>query len=139
MSPQASLPKSKRHSTMSSEPILHDDVKVQLMSYSLCKLPEYTLPRHYDTSVRNWYSCKMGFLVSIAHEHIPEKPFKFVYDSGLLRTSTRNYSFKSFKWTEAPGVEVFTEDIDTEWGRSWEPVLTGTSLLVFVTNKDICH
>lgn len=83
MTPKASLPKSKRHSTMSSEPILHDDVKVQLMSYSLCKLPEYTLPRHYDTSVRSWYSCKIGFLVSPVHEHIPEKLFTFVYNLDL--------------------------------------------------------
>lgn len=102
MTPKASLPKSKRHSTMSSEPILHDDVKVQLMSYSLCKLPEYTLPRHYDMSVRNWDSCKMGFLGSPVQDHIPEKPFKFVYILGLIRTSNLNYS--SLKLIEALGV-----------------------------------
>lgn len=68
---------------MSSEPILHDDVKVQLMSYGVCKLPEYTLPRHYDTSVRNQYSCKLGFLVSPVHEHIPEKLFTVVYNLDL--------------------------------------------------------
>lgn len=49
-----SLPKSRKHSVMSSEPILHDDVEVGLMNHSCCKLPEYTLPRHYDISIRNW-------------------------------------------------------------------------------------
>ena len=49
-----SLPKSRKHSVMSSEPVLHDDVEAGLMNHSRCKLPEYALPRHYDISIRNW-------------------------------------------------------------------------------------
>ena len=69
-----SLPKSRRHSVKSSEPILHDDVEAGLMNHSRCKLPEYSLPRHYDRSMRNWESCKIRFLVSTEREHIAESP-----------------------------------------------------------------
>lgn len=75
----ASLPKAKRCSVTSTKPTVHDDAGVRLMSYSRCKLPAYTLPRHWDISIRNWYSCKIGFLVSTRQRQIPERPFRWVY------------------------------------------------------------
>lgn len=134
----SSLPKSKRHSIMSSEPILHDDVEVRLMNYSHCKLPEYTRPRHYDISGKNQYSCKMAFLVSTVHEHIWKRSFKYIYILGLLRTSTLNYS--PFKWTDCTRYwGVYRRPTKTEPVSSGQTIAYCAFLLVPFTNKAICH
>ena len=94
---------------MSSEPVLHEDVEVQLMNYSHCKLPEYTLPRHYDISVRNGYSCKIGFLVSTLHKHIPERPCGYVY-TWIYQEQAPEMTHHS-NGLIAPDTGEFTEDL----------------------------
>lgn len=56
---------------MSSEPILHEDVKDQLISYSHCKLPECTLPGLWRHIYLLWgyYPRKIRLTVNNLQEH----------------------------------------------------------------------